>query len=91
MSFTNGFHGVTMGAVAATGNQHHRGGVGVPLSGVDFMFYDGYLGDDVDTLAIMDKVLSTPGDTTQVCLVYGNRAEEDIMMREMDQMMEQLH
>ena len=30
---------------------------------------------------IMDKVLSTPGDTTQVCLVYGNRAEEDIMMR----------
>lgn len=58
ISFTNGFHGVTMGAVAATGNKHHRGGAGIPLTGVDFMFYDGYLGDDVDTLAVMDKLLS---------------------------------
>jgi len=58
ISFTNGFHGVTLGAVAATGNKHHRGGAGMPISGVDFMFYDGYLGDQVDTLAIMDKVLS---------------------------------
>ena len=58
ISFTNGFHGVTTGAVAATGNKHHRGGVGMPLGNVDFMFYDGYLGENVDTLAIMDKVLS---------------------------------
>lgn len=58
ISFTNGFHGVSLGAVAATGNQHHRGGAGVPLGSVNFMFYDGYLGEDVDTLAIMDKVLS---------------------------------
>ncbi|MBE0486616.1 diaminobutyrate--2-oxoglutarate transaminase [Marinobacter sp.] len=58
ISFTNGFHGVTMGAVAATGNKHHRGGVGTPLGSVDFLFYDGYLGEDVDTLMIMDKVLS---------------------------------
>ena len=58
VSFTNGFHGVTMGAVAATGNKHHRGGVGTPLGNVDFMFYDGYLGENVDTLEIMDKVLS---------------------------------
>jgi diaminobutyrate-2-oxoglutarate transaminase len=32
ISFTNGFHGVSLGAVAATGNQHHRGGAGVELS-----------------------------------------------------------
>ncbi len=57
ISFTNGFHGVTMGAVAATGNKHHRGGVGTPLGNVDFMFYDGYLGESVDTLAVMDKLL----------------------------------
>jgi acyl-coenzyme A synthetase/AMP-(fatty) acid ligase len=31
LSFTNGFHGVSMGALAATGNRHHRGGSGVPL------------------------------------------------------------
>ena len=29
VSFTNGFHGVTLGSVAATGNSHHRGGAGV--------------------------------------------------------------
>lgn len=58
ISFTNGFHGVSLGAVAATGNKHHRGGAGVPLGGVNFMPYDGYLGDDVDTIAVMDKMLS---------------------------------
>ena len=31
IAFTNGFHGVTLGALAATGNSHHRGGAGVPL------------------------------------------------------------
>jgi diaminobutyrate-2-oxoglutarate transaminase len=30
----------------------------MPLANVDFMFYDGYLGEDVDSLAIMDKLLS---------------------------------
>ncbi|MFQ3231920.1 diaminobutyrate--2-oxoglutarate transaminase [Reinekea sp.] len=58
ISFTNGFHGVSMGALAATGNSHHRGAAGVSLSGVSRMPFDGYLGDDVDTNAYLDKVLS---------------------------------
>ncbi|WP_417221891.1 diaminobutyrate--2-oxoglutarate transaminase [Amphritea sp.] len=58
ISFTNGFHGVTMGALAATGNSHHRGAAGVSLSGVSRMPYDGYLGDDIDTTVYLDKVLS---------------------------------
>lgn len=58
ISFTNGFHGVTMGALAATGNSHHRGAAGVSLSGVSRMPYDGYLGDDIDTTIYLDKVLS---------------------------------
>ena len=58
ISFTNGFHGVSMGALAATGNSHHRGAAGVSLSGVSRMPYDGYLGDDIDTTAYLDKVLS---------------------------------
>lgn len=57
ISFTNGFHGVTMGALAATGNSHHRGAAGVSLSGVSRMPYDGYLGDDIDTTLYLDKVL----------------------------------
>ncbi len=58
VSFTNGFHGVTMGSLAATGNEHHRGAAGVSLSGVSRMPYDGYLGEDIDTTAYLDKVLS---------------------------------
>lgn len=60
VAFTNGFHGVTAGAVAATGNQHHRNGTGVPLSNVSRMPYCGYHGQDIDTLKIMDKLLTDP-------------------------------
>jgi diaminobutyrate-2-oxoglutarate transaminase len=58
VSFTNGFHGVSLGSLAATGNSHHRGAAGVSLSGTSRMPYDGYLGDDIDTTAYLDKVLS---------------------------------
>lgn len=58
VSFTNGFHGVSMGALACTGNEHHRGAAGVTLSGVSRMPFDGYLGEDIDTTAYLDKVLS---------------------------------
>ena len=58
ISFTNGFHGVTLGALSATGNSHHRGAAGIHLGGVSRMPYDGYLGDGFDTTAYLDKVLS---------------------------------
>ncbi len=58
ISFTNGFHGVSLGALAATGNSHHRGAAGVSLTECSRMPYDGYLGDQVDTTAYLDKVLS---------------------------------
>jgi diaminobutyrate-2-oxoglutarate transaminase len=60
VTFTNGFHGVTLGAVAATGNQHHRGGAGVTLNNIQRMPYCGYHGQDVDTIKQMDKLLSDP-------------------------------
>lgn len=60
ISFTNGFHGVTQGALAATGNSHHRGGAGVPLSNITRMPFCGYHGWDVDTLKILDRMLSDP-------------------------------
>jgi len=58
ISFTNGYHGVTLGALAATGNQHHRGGAGTLLTGVNTLPYDGYMGDEIDTTAYLDKVLT---------------------------------
>lgn len=57
VSFTNGFHGVTLGALATTGNSHHRGGAGVDMVGAVRMPYDGYLGAAVDTLDYFEKTL----------------------------------
>lgn len=58
VSFTNGFHGVSLGALSATGNSHHRGAAGINLGGVSRMPYDNYLGEGFDTTAYLDKVLS---------------------------------
>lgn len=60
LSFTNGFHGCTLGAVAATGNKHHRGGAAVSLSDVQRMPFCGYHGRDVDTLKMIDKLIGDP-------------------------------
>lgn len=58
VAFTNGFHGVTLGSLAATGNSHHRDASGVSLNSASRMPYDGYLGENFDTTAYMDKLLS---------------------------------
>ncbi|WP_420560766.1 diaminobutyrate--2-oxoglutarate transaminase [Tepidicaulis sp.] len=60
ISFTNGFHGVTMGALSATGNGHHRGGAGLPLAGVTRMPFANYLGEDVDTIDVLEKMVTDP-------------------------------
>ncbi|MDF1756510.1 MAG: diaminobutyrate--2-oxoglutarate transaminase [Verrucomicrobiales bacterium] len=59
VSFTNGFHGVSLGSLAATGNKFNRMGGGT-LSGVTRMPYDNYMGDAMDTAAYLDKLLSDP-------------------------------
>ena len=57
IAFTNGFHGVSLGAAAATGNQHHRGGCGIPLGGVTRLPFDGYMGNSLDSTRLLDKML----------------------------------
>ncbi len=60
LSFTNGFHGCSIGALAATGNQHHRGGAGVPLAHVSRMPYANYFGEQVNTISMIKKLLDDP-------------------------------
>lgn len=60
VAFTNGFHGATLGALAATGNSHHRGGAGIALTGVTRVPYAGYHGEDVDTAEMLDRMLNDP-------------------------------
>jgi len=58
VAFTNGFHGVSLGAASATGNALHREAAGLPLTGVTRAFFDGYFGSDVDTIEMLERVLS---------------------------------
>ncbi|WP_116599197.1 diaminobutyrate--2-oxoglutarate transaminase [Primorskyibacter marinus] len=59
IAFTNGFHGMTMGALSLTGNSSKRGGAGGGLlADVTHMPYDGAFGEGVDTLAQIEMMLS---------------------------------
>lgn len=57
VAFTNGFHGVSAGALAATGNRHHRLGGAVSLPDVTRLPYDGYL-DGLDSAALLERLLA---------------------------------
>src|SRR5690606_10605634 len=56
LSFTNAFHGMTLGALSVTGNAAKRAGAGVPLPHATPMPYDGYLGAG-DSLGWMSRML----------------------------------
>ncbi|MBE0484372.1 MAG: diaminobutyrate--2-oxoglutarate transaminase [Bacterioplanes sp.] len=56
VSFTNGFHGVTQGSASVTGNDKYSKANGLPMMGVQFMPFDGYLGD-FNTLQYFEKAL----------------------------------
>lgn len=57
ISFTNGFHGMTLGALALTGNSGKRGGAGgAHLGDVTHLPFEGSMGD-VDTLKLAETML----------------------------------
>jgi len=58
VAFTNAFHGMTLGSLALTGNQSKRGGAGVSLDNVTRMPFDGYFGDEVDSIDHIETLLS---------------------------------
>ncbi|MCM3570848.1 diaminobutyrate--2-oxoglutarate transaminase [Neobacillus mesonae] len=61
ISFTNAFHGMTIGSLSITGNSFKRHGAGVPLHNSVAMPFDRYLGDDVDTVDYLDRFLEDNG------------------------------
>jgi diaminobutyrate-2-oxoglutarate transaminase len=61
IAFTNAFHGVSLGALAATGSRAKRGGSGISLSHITRMPYDGYRGSEIDTAGLLRKALEDPG------------------------------
>jgi len=61
ITFTNAFHGMTLGALSVTGNAFHRGGAGVPLGHATPMPFDQSLGGQVPDFLWLDRLLSDGG------------------------------
>ena len=59
-SFTGGFHGMTMGSLAATGNEFFRQGLAHGLNDVVFMPYEKGFLNNFDSLAYIDFLISDP-------------------------------
>ncbi|MCB0036922.1 MAG: diaminobutyrate--2-oxoglutarate transaminase [Anaerolineales bacterium] len=57
VSFTNGFHGMTMGSTAVTGNKNYRHEAYVNRSNASFMPFDGYFGPEVNTIDYFRKYI----------------------------------
>ena len=61
VNFTNAFHGMTLGALAVTGNGFKRAGAGVPLQHTSSLPFCGYMGEDLDTLDYFQAMLQDSG------------------------------
>ena len=59
IAFTNGFHGMTLGALAVSSNLRARAGAHVDLHNTTIMPFDGFLGRDVDTLDVLERYLES--------------------------------
>nr|WP_112179526.1 MULTISPECIES: diaminobutyrate--2-oxoglutarate transaminase [Paraliobacillus] len=60
ISFTNGFHGMTIGSLSVTGNSMKRKGAGIPLQNVVTMPYDNYVDDD-HSIEYLERFLEDSG------------------------------
>lgn len=56
ISFTNGFHGMSIGALSVTGNVSHRAGAGVPLTNTVSMPFEDYM-EGYDSTIYIEKML----------------------------------
>ena len=57
-AFTGAFHGMTLGALAATSNSYNRDASGTALQGVTFMPFPYGFNKSFDTIAYMENVLT---------------------------------
>ncbi len=61
ISFTNAFHGMTLGSLSVTGNSMKRGGAGIPLVHATPMPYDNYFDGQVDDFLYFERLLADSG------------------------------
>ena len=78
VAFTHGYHGLSLGALAATANQWFRQAAGVDLGNVVFHPFDGYYGDEINTVDLLRKHLEDPSsglDLPAAIIVEGVQGE----------------
>jgi diaminobutyrate-2-oxoglutarate transaminase len=61
ISFTNAFHGMTLGSLSVTGNSMKRAGAGIPLVHATPMPFDNYFGGVMEDFAWFERVLDDSG------------------------------
>lgn len=61
LSFTNAFHGMTLGSLSVTGNAMKRRGAGIPLTHTSRLPYDGYLASGQSDFEWLENVLEDSG------------------------------
>ena len=61
VSFTNAFHGMSLGALAVTGNSMKRGGAGIPLGHAVPMPFDNYLDGRTPDFLLFERLLDDSG------------------------------
>jgi diaminobutyrate-2-oxoglutarate transaminase len=61
IAFTNAYHGLTMGSLAVTGNYFYRDESYGERVNVDHMPFDGYLGQDINTIDYLRKFIQDNG------------------------------
>lgn len=66
ISFTNGFHGMTIGSLSVTGNSTKRKGAGIPLQHVVTMPYDSFVSDKLDTVEYLERFLEDNGSGVDI-------------------------
>lgn len=57
IAFTNGYHGLTMGSLAVTGNAFYRDESYGVRHNTDFLPFDGYFGPQVNTIEFLRRLL----------------------------------
>jgi diaminobutyrate-2-oxoglutarate transaminase len=61
LSFTNAFHGMTLGSLSVTGNSMKRKGAGIPLTNSSKIPYDDYFSGETEDFLWLERVLEDSG------------------------------
>ncbi|OJW47361.1 MAG: diaminobutyrate--2-oxoglutarate transaminase [Alphaproteobacteria bacterium 41-28] len=65
ITFTNAFHGMSIGSLSVSGMRSQKEGGGLILSNAVFMPFDNYFGDGVNTIKYIERFLEDPESGVQ--------------------------